>query len=203
MTTVYMKPFRPLPGADKKQEQHSCALKLLSLALEELYLLHYTPSDLGAQWETGEHGKPYLKNHPNIHFNISHCSTLIAVGISNAPIGIDAETVRPLKNPEAVAKRVLTEEELRYLQKYSPEDAEYQLLFTGLWTLKESLIKYTGSGFSVPPKTYSFTLDFTSAPPTATCKNQDMHFYFQSVSPSCILAVCTKDREIPQLVLVP
>ena len=33
--------------------------------------------------ETGEHGKPYLADYPDIHFNISHCRNAIAAVVSD------------------------------------------------------------------------------------------------------------------------
>ena len=41
-----------------------------------------------------ENGKPYIKDHPDIHFNISHTNGAIAVAFSDSPIGVDVEKIR-------------------------------------------------------------------------------------------------------------
>jgi 4'-phosphopantetheinyl transferase len=41
-----------------------------------------------------EHGKPYLADYPNIHFNISHCLKAVAVVVADIPVGIDVESFR-------------------------------------------------------------------------------------------------------------
>ena len=71
-----------------------CCLKsyemLQQLLASAPYPLHSTPTFL-----YNEYGAPSIKNGP--YFSISHCKSGIAVAVSKQPIGIDIETVRPLK----------------------------------------------------------------------------------------------------------
>lgn len=46
------------------------------------------------KFEKGEHGKPYLKDYPNFHFNLSHTRNVITVAISDKPVGVDIEKVK-------------------------------------------------------------------------------------------------------------
>lgn len=88
----------------------------------------------------GEHGKPALKNNPDIHFNISHCKRAVACVVSDKPVGIDIECFGRYK--ESVARAVLCDAEMAsVLQSADPDKA-----FTELWTKKEALLKYLGTG---------------------------------------------------------
>lgn len=85
-------------------------------------------------------GKPYIKGHETIHFNLSHSRTAVACAIHNKPVGIDIETVRPFK--DSLARHVLSQSE--YEKATVSADPAYE--FTRLWTMKESLLKLIGCG---------------------------------------------------------
>lgn len=87
-----------------------------------------------------ERGKPYLKDLPNIHFNLSHCRAAAVCAIGDQPVGIDVETIRPFR--DALARHVLSDHEYRRTIRSSRPDEE----FIRLWTMKESLLKLTGRG---------------------------------------------------------
>ncbi len=85
-------------------------------------------------------GKPVLKGHEEIHFNLSHCLLAAACGLSDRPIGVDVQdwASRHL----SVAGRVCTPGEQDLLQQSEHPEVE----FARLWTRKESYGKYTGQG---------------------------------------------------------
>ena len=90
----------------------------------------------------GEKGKPHLEN-SELYFNISHCKYGAAVAVSRSPVGIDVQEIEEYR--EGVAKRVFSEEEIRYT-----ENSENQAkTFTRLWTLKEAAAKCDGGGIAV------------------------------------------------------
>ncbi len=85
-----------------------------------------------------ERGKPYFRDIP-LHFGISHCKGCALCGISDTPIGIDCEAVR--KFTERTAKYAFTPEETA-LAGGSDEK------LSRLWSLKESYVKFTGTGLA-------------------------------------------------------
>ena len=90
--------------------------------------------------EYEEGGKPYIKNHPDIYFNISHCREAAVCVIDTVPVGVDIERIRPFKEP--LARHVLSDDEFqRVVSSHTPE-----IEFTKLWTQKESVLKLTGEG---------------------------------------------------------
>ena len=76
---------------------------MLRERLEEMGLSH------PFRFAYNEHGKPFLADHPEIHFNISHCKNGIAVAVSDQPIGIDIESSR--KASDSLLRYTMNEEE--------------------------------------------------------------------------------------------
>lgn len=90
----------------------------------------------------GEHGKPYLADHPDIHFNISHCQRAIAVAVSDQPVGIDVEIFR--KVSDALVDKCMNENERAdIMSSASPEES-----FIAYWTRKEAAFKLFGTGIT-------------------------------------------------------
>ena len=71
----------------KHRTEHEAGTELLAVGLRELYGMEMNTS-VRAGLSYGQHGKPYLRNHPEIHFNISHCEGLAVCVFS------DTETVK-------------------------------------------------------------------------------------------------------------
>jgi phosphopantetheinyl transferase len=65
---------------------------------------------------------------------------------------VDIEKIKPY--PEAVAKRCFTAMERGWLCEAAPGGARDEAFYR-LWTAKESVMKATGLGFSLPPGDFS------------------------------------------------
>ena len=94
------------------------------------------------EMEYNEHGKPYLKNHPNIHFNLSHCKNGIAVAVDYAPVGIDIESFR--KDNISLVRKTMNPAEAEWILS-SSDPVE---TFTQFWTKKEAVVKLRGTGIT-------------------------------------------------------
>lgn len=145
------------------RRQSVAAYLLLRTALEQEYGITEPPL-----FEYGEHGKPKLaplSSHPlggnsdaqeaspnggtmegALHFNLSHCREAVACVLSSQPVGIDIESIRPIKDS---------------LVRYTMNDAEQELIFsapnpdvafTRLWTRKEAVMKLSGHGLATDMK---------------------------------------------------
>lgn len=117
--------------------QSSIARKLLLRGLKNEFGIKEMP-----KWEYSEFGKPYFRDHPNLHFNLSHCNRAVVCAIDKNPIGIDVEIIH--KFDEELARYISTYKEFETIIK-SPDPS---LSFTILWTKKESFMKLTGKGLS-------------------------------------------------------
>lgn len=93
-------------------------------------------------FEIAKNGKPYLKNHPEIHFNISHCEKAVICAFSDSPIGADIEVSRRI-TPSLINK-VCSDNEIKEIN----ESEDNQLTFCRIWTIKEAVAKLSGEGIA-------------------------------------------------------
>lgn len=132
-----------------KNEQHSHAWGLLRQCLKRQGI-SFSEEDVSR----GEYGKPYLTEHPEISFNISHAEGIAACIVSESECGIDCEPVRQYR--PNVMRRTFSESEIALVENAAAEERD--LMFFRLWTLKESYIKAIGKGLSFPMKEAEFHL---------------------------------------------
>lgn len=88
-------------------------------------------------------GKPFVNNHPEFHFSISHTRNALAVGISKEPVGVDIERIR--QADLRIARRFFTGDELKWIED---AEAESDGRFFSIWTKKEAALKRFGEGIS-------------------------------------------------------
>ena len=122
------------------------------LSLTADLLLRFAMRRLGAklpdELSFGAHGKPYADGIP--HFNLSHSGEYALCAASRtAPVGCDIEAVAHADL--ALAHRFFTPDEAALLEA-APEGDRRDTLFFRFWTLKESFMKATGAGMSIPPR---------------------------------------------------
>jgi len=106
---------------------------LLKQGLKEIYGIHSEP-----EFVFNENRKPFLKEHPHIYFNLSHCKYGAVCAIAEAEVGVDIEGLERYK--ENIAQRVCSENELKQLEI---TDDPIKLFFR-IWTEKESYAKAKG-----------------------------------------------------------
>ena len=94
-----------------------------------------------------EHGKPAIVDHPEIHFNMSHCREAAICVLSDRPVGVDVERIRTL-NEGLMRYTMNSEEQQEILSAENPN-----LAFTVLWTRKEAALKCLGVGINDELKT--------------------------------------------------
>ena len=112
-------------------------------------LLKKALSDAGvdeAVFVYGEHGKPRLAGDPGVHFNLSHAGDRAMCVISKYRVGCDVERIG--RRGTNVAERFFAPEEYRRI--LAAPEPERDALFTRFWALKESFLKVTGLGLTLP-----------------------------------------------------
>lgn len=83
-----------------------------------------------------KHGKPFLADHPEWHFSLSHSGDFAVCALDDAPIGVDLEQYRSLDTGRLAA---------RYLGITAPLTTDE---FFSRWTQRESYLKAIGIGLS-------------------------------------------------------
>ena len=100
--------------------------------------------------KTDPRGKPFLADHPALHFSLSHSGEYAVCALDDAPIGVDIEQLREIDTAR-LAKRTFGITESLTL------DA-----FFALWTRKESYLKAVGIGLkglhTEPDDTWHFKM---------------------------------------------
>lgn len=119
--------------------RRQCVLSylLLKRALHEVYDINENP-----EFSYGEHGKPTLTHHPDIHFNISHCKDAVACAVNDSPVGIDIESVGRYK--DELARYTMNDDEIATIAAAE----EPEVVFIELWTKKEAATKLVGTGIT-------------------------------------------------------
>jgi len=97
------------------------------------------------------YGKPYLDNRPDIFFNISHSGNYVLCAFGDENVGCDVEIINTYN--DKVVNRFFTVSEQKVLNSSNKKDVD----FTRLWTLKESVLKFTGSGVGGGLSSYDFS----------------------------------------------
>lgn len=98
-----------------------------------------------------ESGQPILENAP-LHISIAHSAELVACAIHTAPVGIDAERLRPFR--AGMLRHVCTEAETAYVLSGAPlpegdvTDPGMIHRFFEIWTGKEAFFKRAGTGIT-------------------------------------------------------
>ena len=168
-------------GQEKNTErEHRIGRELLRRGISELYGI--CAENMDSMLCEGEFGKPYLRERPDISFNISHCRGLVVCAflehekqikdkkqsVNTQAIGIDVEAVKPVRDP--LIRRVLHEEEMQVLSRFgeiaekgasgkTDKARDFLRLFFRYWTLKESYLKRDGCGLTKEPREICFTVD--------------------------------------------
>lgn len=164
---------------------------------------------------TGENGKPYIEGHGNIFFNISHSGDYVMCAVSDREVGCD---IQKMGNAEpGIAERFFLPREYEAIVS-QPEEEMQRKMFYRYWTLKESYLKVTGRGMSLPLdefeiRTYDMTEPVTAelvsaktegcvtksaeaASGEAKCEKPGGWFYFREfeADPEYCCAICIADR---------
>lgn len=127
--------------------------RVRSLAAEALvYQLLRQLGIPGAQLCRRENGQPYLSG-CDLHVSISHSGQMVACAVSDQPVGIDIEQIRPIK--ARLCRHVCTREEMDYVWQGLPpaddtqcQDKAVLTRFFEIWTGKEAYFKKQGTGIT-------------------------------------------------------
>lgn len=147
----------------EKRREPLCAYLILRLALREQYQWRQLP-----EIRLSPKGKPYFPEHPAVHFNISHTSGAVLVGLSDQPLGVDIEKVRP------VSRRAM-----RKLAGAATEEAFFQS-----WVRREARVKRGGAGIGTMMR--------------AETPLRNGEFYYElDTFPGYTAGVATRSRDVP------
>ncbi len=118
---------------------------------------HWQARALAAQWLQLDVGRVALDAHADgrpllrvdgdaapLHVSLSHSGDWLALALADAPVGVDIELPRRVRDWHALARFVFSPEECRRVD--AADDALRGDVFHALWTLKEAHGKRSGEG---------------------------------------------------------
>ncbi|MBW1605169.1 4'-phosphopantetheinyl transferase superfamily protein [Lactobacillus sp. Sy-1] len=119
--------------------------------------LRVTPAKVadGSLFESGPHGKPRLKSGAS-EYNIANSYDKVVLAISDQPVGVDLEKLRPYDYHRI--HRAFRSEELAYLAQLTGEQQIWATF--KIWTIKEAVLKLVGMG--IPGGIRSMQIDLTT-----------------------------------------
>lgn len=123
-----------------------CAEALLSHACDEFGIPQKERTQV-----LGRYSKPSFSA-TDVEFNLSHSGTKALCVMSDLPVGCDIEQLRGYK--ARIAERRFTGSEQALLAA-CPDGKAREEMFYRIWTMKESFLKCTGRGLSLPMDSFS------------------------------------------------
>ncbi|MDR1067357.1 MAG: 4'-phosphopantetheinyl transferase superfamily protein [Clostridiales bacterium] len=141
-----------------------------------------------AIFSANDFGKPRLENCDGFHFNVSHSGEYVICLTDKSPVGADIQLMKPIKYIE-IARRFFTKYETDFITDGDP--AERINKFYMLWALKESYVKASGMGLSVPLNSFDFTVDMENETACLRdCEERPPRFKLISSFDGYALALC-------------
>ena len=143
----------------------------------------------------GEKGKPFIADKENIFFNISHSGDYVVCAVSDREIGVDIE--KRAKARMEVAGRFFHKQEVQALKAVSGD--ELNKLFYDYWSVKESFLKYIGTGLTRPLN--SFLVQFSTGGINLYEGEKKLSLYVHpcSVDSGYACYVCSECDEEPEM----
>lgn len=131
-----------------KDKKRTLAGEMLARQMISTYC-NVAPEEIS--FEYGLYGKPNAK-YLDVEFNISHSGEMAVCAISDNPVGIDVERIRPIGTN--ILRKLCTDIDLEYIfgndtkTNNIPSDFDDQQLyrFYEVWTAKEAYFKCVGTG---------------------------------------------------------
>ena len=145
------------------------------------------------------YGKPYLKSNQEFYFNISHSGDFVVAAIDNGEVGIDTEQVVWIEDYMGIAQKYFAEAEFTYIESGACDSLSR---FYEIWTAKESYIKCTGKGLSIPLKSFSIKAEGGNIRTITDGKGKEYVFKQFNIDAGYKLTVCSLGGSIPDAVSI-
>ena len=139
-----------------------------------------------------EFGKPFLNHMNDFSYNLSHSGKWVVIAYGSSEVGIDIEKI--LTGREDIADIYFTEHEKRFINAATGKERNKR--FTQIWTLKESYIKYLGTGLSSSLNSFSVDMLHGTVTDQNGKVNKDVRLKCYSFDTEYYLSICSVEEEV-------
>lgn len=143
------------------------------------------------QFEKNPYGKPYIKGLQRFHFNVSHSGHWVVAITDRQPVGIDIEQILPI-DFQLVNHSFSRTEIDDFDQKKEEDKLSY---FYDLWSLKESYIKMTGRGLSIPLNSFTCRIINKQCLFLSSYEQKPVYFKQYEIDSNYRLSVCQQHSQ--------
>lgn len=109
----------------------------------------YTSKELTKEIKFNEYGKPYIDD-SEFFFNISHSGDYVLIAYGDSEVGVDIQKCVDI--PKLMQSLIFLPDELTYINSLPSNSRKEPLV--QLWTMKESYLKYLGTGLTKEMNTF-------------------------------------------------
>ncbi len=173
----------------KNYKQKKSRVESLGAGLLLEYVLKQYGFDNG-QIHWRENGKPEAEG---FCFNLSHSNEIVICAIAEKAVGCDVERIKSA--PMEVARRYFSAKEYQHLTEKEEDLREEE--FYRIWTMKESYVKMTGEGLTLPMDDYEII--FADEVKVLRDGTRQSCFIKEYDWPGYKISVCAEEREFSKL----
>ena len=140
-----------------------------------------------------ESARPFVQTYPAFDFNLSHRDQLVCIaGTFHGRIGCDTMNYRTKSTGKAILRKKFTKHENELIEK-NPQN------FSRLWCLKESYVKWLGTGIAFPLLSLNFHLSTEDFVSKEIISDTRLEITTQSISSSSSSSPLRFDEELIHL----
>lgn len=139
-----------------------------------------------------EFGKAFVDNIENFSYNLSHSGKWVILAYGNTDVGVDIEKIQI--EIEEICDTFFTREEMDYINEAI--DYEFAIRLTQIWTLKESYVKYLGTGLSTELNSFSVNAQEGVVRYKENEYKKDLKLKSFLFDNDYCLSVCSTDKEV-------
>lgn len=148
-----------------------------------------------------QYGKPYLKDLEQMHFNLSHSGDWVGIAYGIDEVGLDIEKmdidktkfggIDAERNP--IFWQAFHDDEQLWLRQYDGDERAKHAI--RLWTVKESYLKYIGTGLATDMNSFAILMEQETVIQYKGIQGQP-HWKSLMLDQEHYLTICGSDRKI-------
>ena len=178
--------------AERFQFAHDAYRCVLAEALLKYSLFEAFGKAVEIDLVYNEYGKPRMRSIENFFFNTSHSGDWVVVAYGKKEVGVDIEKIRFKEMP--IIDCILKKEEKEYI--YSATGEECKKRFVQIWGIKESYIKYLGTGLSTGMNTFSVNIPAKGLVDDSRVLSNSIYIKSILFEKEYYLSVCSEEDEV-------